>query len=120
MKACCFAIAVVLLLAGGCVTRLGDFTVGSTKNMDIKKTLHRTDETVRNVGVDVKQIIVLFPTGAPNVKEAMDEAIEKSPGAVGLSNVTVKYGWWFIPYIYGRFWYEVEGSPVYEVGNPGG
>lgn len=103
-----------ILLVSGCVTRLGDFTVGSTKNMDIKKTLHRTDETVRNIGLDKKYIIIIFPTGQPNIKEAMDEAIEKSRGAVGLSNVTVKYGWWYIPYIYGEFWYEVEGNPVFE------
>jgi len=103
-----------LLLCGGCVTRLADLTVASTKNIDIKKSLHRVDETVRNTGRDRRHIILFIPTGAANMKEAADEAIEKSPGAVGLSNATIKFGWWWIPYIYGQFWYEVEGNPVFE------
>ena len=32
--------------------------------------------------------------GQPNMKEAMDNAIEQKAGAVGLSNVTVKNGSW--------------------------
>lgn len=103
------------LLACGCTTRIGDFTVASTKNMDIKKSLHRTEDKVRNVGVDKKHFIVFIPTGIPDMKEAMDDAIEKSPGAVGLSNVTMKYRYWVIPLIYGQFWYEAEGNPVFEV-----
>ncbi len=110
-------VVVGALFMNGCVTRIADLTVGSTKNIDIKKSLHRADESTRNTGIDKKHIIIFIPTGAPNIKEAMDEAIEKSKGAVGLSNVTVKYGWWYIPYIYGQFWYEVEGSPVFEVGH---
>jgi len=103
-----------LLCAGGCVNRIGDLTVASTKNIDIKRTLHRVDESVRHTGRDRKHIILFIPTGVPNMKEATDEAIEKSPGAVGLSDATIKYGWWWIPYIYGQFWYEVEGNPVFE------
>lgn len=106
---------VVILLSSGCVQRIGDFTVASTKNMDIKRTLHRVDETERLVGKDTKHIIIFFPTGNPNMKEAMDNAVEKHQGAVGLSNVTVKSTFWYIPYIYGRASYEVEGNPVFEV-----
>lgn len=108
-----FALA-ALLLCGGCVSRIADLTLCSTKNIDVKKSLHRVDETVRNTGRDKKHIILFIPTGSPNVKEAADEAIEKSPGAVGLSDATIKYGWWWIPYVYGQFWYEVEGNPVFE------
>ena len=115
MKASLPLALAALLVSGGCVSRLADLTVCSTKNIDIKKTLHRVDESVRNVGIDKKHIILFIPTGVPNMKEATDEAIEKSPGAVGLSDATIKYGWWWIPYIYGQFWYEVEGNPVFEV-----
>ena len=107
---------VASFLGSGCVTRIGDFTVASTKNMDIKKSLHRVDETIRNRGVDKAHIIFFIPTKTwVNMKEAMDNAIEKAPSSVGLSNVTVKYGEWYIPLIYGQFWYEIEGNPVYEV-----
>jgi len=83
--------------------------------MDIKRSLHKVDDSVRHTGRDTKHIIVFIPTGIPNMKEAMDEAIEKTPGAVGLSNVTVKQGWWYIPYIYGQQYFEVEGNPVLEL-----
>ena len=49
------------------------------------------------------------------MKEAMDNAIEKAPGAVGLSDVTIKLGNWYIPFIYGQTYYEVEGTPIYAV-----
>lgn len=105
---------ILVLIFAGCTHRIGDFTVASTKNMDIKRTLHRTDESIRLKGEDVKHIILFFPTGVPNMKEAMDNAIEKSPGAVGLSNVTIKAGEWYIPLIYGQQYFEVEGNPIYE------
>ena len=114
MKKTLFGLIITLILTG-CVNRIGDFTVASTKNMDIKKSLHRVDESVRLTDRDTKHIILFIPTGQPNMKEAMDKAIEQKPGAVGLSNVTVKNGIWWIPYIYGQSWFEVEGNPVYEV-----
>lgn len=105
---------ILFILVTGCVQRIGDFTVASTKNMDIKRTLHRVDETTRLKDRDVAHIILFFPIGIPDMKEAMDNAIEQKTGAVGLSNVTVKIGHWYIPFIYGQHYYEVEGNPIYE------
>lgn len=104
------------LLLAGCTTRLGDFTVVSSKNMDIGKT-HQVKGS-RVIGIDKKHIVIVIPTGIPNMKEAVDEAIEKTPGAVGLSDVTIKQCWWYIPYIYGQQWWEVEGNPIVEVKTP--
>ncbi len=113
MKYRLFIIFLTIVMTG-CVQRIGDFTVASTKNMDIKRTLHRVDESERLTGIDKKHIILFIPTGQPNMKEAMDNAIEKRTGAVGLSNVTVKHSLWWIPYIYGQSYFEIEGNPVYE------
>ncbi|MNZ98568.1 hypothetical protein D3C78_1178570 [compost metagenome] len=105
----------VLSALQGCVQRVGDFTVASTKNIDLKREAHRVDERRRVVGQDVVHIISFIPTGLyPNMKEAMDNAIEKAPGAVGLSDVTVKRGQWYIPLVYGQDYFEIEGNPVYE------
>lgn len=102
----------------GCVTRVGDFTVASTKNIDIKSEAHRVDSSRRVHGKDTIHIISFIPTGMyPNMKEAMDNAIEKAPGAVALSDVTIKRGAWYIPFVYGQDYFEVEGNPVYEVGS---
>jgi len=104
----------MVVVCSGCVNRIGDFTVSSTKNIDIKKSLHVVDGRYRLKGVDKKHIILFVPTGTPNLKEAMDEAEEQAPLCVGLSDVTIKYGFWWIPYIYGQEWFEVEGNPVFE------
>ncbi len=75
------------------------------------------DTSVRPVGRETKHTIIFIPTGILNMKEAMDEAIEKIPGAIALSNVTVKQGGWWIPFIYGQQYFEVEGNPVFESSN---
>ncbi len=99
----------------GCTHRIGDFTVASTKNMDVTDATHKIDYGKRTTGIDRTHIILFIPTGIPNMKEAMDVAIEASPGAVGLSDVTIKQGSFVIPFIYGQQWYEVEGTPIREV-----
>ncbi|SDT17216.1 hypothetical protein SAMN05216198_3877 [Halopseudomonas litoralis] len=45
----------------------------------------------------------------------MDIAIEQKPGAVSLSNVTVIRGGFYIPFIYGQDYFEINGDPIYEV-----
>jgi hypothetical protein len=105
-------IAGAVLLLPGCSTRITDFTVISSKNMDLAHGADFKRAPNRVKGEDRKSIIILFPTGEPNAKEAMDNAIESVPGAVGLvDGVVTKYGW-YIPYVYGEFWYEVEGTPL--------
>ena len=111
-KALPFALAACLI--AGCTQRIGDFTVASTKNMDVTDNSHTIITGNRVTGKDVAHIILFFPTGIPDMKEAMDNAIEKSPGAVGLSDVTIKLGNFYIPLIYGQQWYEVEGTPIKE------
>lgn len=63
-------------------------------------------------GEDRKRIIVVFPTGEPNAKQAMDKAIESVPGAVALVDGVITKCGWYIPYIYGEAWFEVEGTPL--------
>lgn len=105
---------VASIALSGCAHRIGDFTVASTKNMNIKDSLHKVDYDQRIIGQDVAHTVIIFPTGRPDMKEAMDNAIEKVPTAVGLSNVTVKVVGWYIPLIYGQTYYEVEGNPIFE------
>ncbi len=115
MKKLLLSLMIVSALPG-CVHRVGDFTVASTKNVNLKNEAHRVDESLRLVGKDTIHIISFIPTGMyPDMKEAMDNAIEKSPGAVALSNVTVKRVQWYIPLVYGQDSYEIEGNPVYEI-----
>jgi hypothetical protein len=94
----------------GCTTRLTDFTVLSTKDVDLSKAGTFTRGPVRVKGEDIVTIIIFIPTGAPNMKTAVDRAIEGVPGAVALvDGVWSQKAWWFI---IGQSGYMVEGTPL--------
>lgn len=99
-----------------CSYRVADFTYISTKNVDMNhKAGYSTAVNQRVIGKDMRHLIIVFPTGDCNYKEAADKAIEQQGSTcVGLANAKIEYGWWYIPYIYGREWVTVEGDPVYK------
>ena len=107
-------VCVCVSLLSGCATRIGDFTVLSTKNMDFNSPDGFVTQVGRRVtGEDKQHFFLIFPvTGAANIKEATDAAIQRVPGAVGLSNAVLYHtGMWLILYGYGG--YRVEGDPVF-------
>ncbi|MCX7044616.1 MAG: hypothetical protein NTX50_03885 [Candidatus Sumerlaeota bacterium] len=106
-------IFVLMLLAGvaaaisGCTVRLMDFTVMSTKNIPCDFAPRGTGE-----GEDISHIIIFVPTKSqPNLKEAMDEAIESRAGDT-LMNAKIYYRYWYIPLIYGQDGWTVKGDVV--------
>lgn len=99
-------------MLSSCTHRLTDFTVISTKNVPIgvgPKELVKAD--VRVKGVDKKHVVLFIPLGTPNLKEAIDKAIESYPGAIGLTDGVVKSSWWDA-LLYGQQKYIVEGTPL--------
>ncbi|MCU0858149.1 MAG: hypothetical protein MUC65_07090 [Pontiellaceae bacterium] len=107
-----FLLGLIGLASVGCTTRLTDFTVISTKNVDWSRSQSFTRSPARVQGVDLTHIIIFIPTGVPDMKEAIDRAIESKPGSVALVDGVVYAKSWYIPYIYGRSSYVVEGSPL--------
>jgi hypothetical protein len=98
-------------LAAGCVTRLGSFTVLSTKNIDWSRAAAFQRMNERVTGEDMYHIIVIIPTkGNASIEEAVDQAIESVPGGVALIDVVVSNKYFYIPYIYGKSGYVVEGT----------
>ena len=94
----------------GCTTRMTDFTVLSTKNVDLSKMASYQRGATRVKGEDIVYIIIFIPTGVPNTKEAIDRAIEQVPGAIALvDGVLYQKGWWFI---IGQSGFIVEGTPL--------
>ena len=105
---------VLLLMAvfalSSCTTRLVDFTIISTKNVDLTKGASFERGKTRIEGEDGAYIIIFIPTGIPNMKEAIDEAIESVPGCVALlDGVLYSKAWYFI---IGETKYVVEGTPL--------
>jgi hypothetical protein len=103
--------AVSALLATGCATRIGDFTLVSSKNVDLTHGADFKRSAVRVKAEDTVTLILGVPIGLPNMKTALDHAIEKTPGAVALvDGVITQKRYDFI--IFGQLGYEVEGTPL--------
>lgn len=73
-----------MLTFTGCATRIGDFTVLSTKNVDFSRLGEYEIVQGRAMGEDFKTWTV------PSMEEAVDKAIESVDGGVGMSDVTVE------------------------------
>ncbi|MDA3833194.1 MAG: hypothetical protein PF495_07330 [Spirochaetales bacterium] len=111
-----FALAVSCMgmMSTGCTTRLVDFTVISTKNIDWSNAEKYKRTGNRIEGKDTAHIIIFIPTGIPNIKEAIDRAIEGVPGGVALVDGVLSQNSWYIPYIYGQNSIIVEGSVLFD------
>lgn len=104
-------LAIVLLFCG-CTARIVDFTAISTKNMNFSRVYKSTE---RVVGIDKMRVVVFVPTSAGiDIKEAIDNAIEKTPGCVGLADGVIYQTSWYVPLIYGENYYTIEGTPLLE------
>lgn len=103
-----------ILLLDSCTHRLTDFTVISTKNVPIGDGAHANFKkgNRRVSGKDTSHMILFFPTGMPNMKDAIDRAIEQTPGAIGLVDGVVKSSSWYA-LLYGQNSYIVEGTPLF-------
>jgi uncharacterized lipoprotein YajG len=100
------------IMLSACSTRVVDFTLISSKNIDLSHGADFKRSSTRVKGEDKRQIFFIIPTGVPNAKEAMDKAIESVPGAVALLDGVINKKAWSIPFIYGEVSYEVEGTPL--------
>ena len=103
-------ISLVVLLTA-CTTRLLDFTVVSSKNIDLSKADSFERGKSRVEGVDAAWMIIFIPTGIPNMKEAIDRALEKVPGAVALVDGVVSSKFMYFLLV-AQSAYVVEGTPL--------
>lgn len=102
------------LILSGCSARVADMTVASTKNYNLNS--NKFVKGARVIGEDSAPVFI-FPLGVPNVKTAMDRAIEKNRCAVALSDVVVtQYNHSFL---FGKFGYTIEGTQVIDRSQPG-
>lgn len=108
---------VCAMLLASCSQRLVDFTIISSKNVPITDSGVEFKKAEKRVkGVDSKWSILFVP-GIPNMKEAIDRAIEDYPGAVALTDGVIYSKGWSCG-LFGQNQYVVEGTPLYpENGN---
>ena len=115
MKATMLAVAVVAaaltLTVGGCVTRSTDFTLISTRNVDLSRVGTFKKGPVRVRGEDKIHIVLIFKSLRDhNLEVAIDEALDKTPGSVALVDGVIKTRkWWFL---FGEDTLIIEGTPL--------
>ena len=99
------------ILCSGCTMRLIDFTVISSKNV----TLNAPQAPNRTTGRDCVDLLLFIPINGrlqPNLKEAVDRAIEAAgTGYDALIDGVVDQETLFT-YIYNRACFIVEGTPI--------
>ncbi len=100
----------LMLIFSGCTRRLVDFTVISSKNVNMK--VKDTGKGNRVVGKDQVYWFITIPLGSPNLKEAIDRAIESAgPNFDALvDGVVYSYSYWYI--LSGVTGFKVEGTPI--------
>jgi len=105
------AAAVTAVVLAGCTHRLLDFTVLSSKNLDVAKMSQLERAGARQTGKDTTYVIIFIPIGLPDLKGAIDRALEKVPGAVALADGVVRAkSMWFV--LFGFNSIIVEGTPL--------
>jgi hypothetical protein len=94
----------------GCSSRVGDYSIISTKNTELGKRYARmAPDSAKVAGTDTKSIMIVIPTGIPNFKEAIDRSIE-TKGRQLLSDAVIYYDYFYIPMVYGEQKTKTEGT----------
>jgi hypothetical protein len=99
-----------LLMLSGCAVR-SDFTAMSGKNVNLASiSIDRKASLGKAAAEDCQHIIILIPTsGPPTLDEALDKALESKNSNL-LLDAVVRHEWFYIPYIYGKECWKVEGT----------
>lgn len=106
--------ALLATLVTGCSTRTADLTIASTKNMNLNS--EGFIDGSRVTGEDVKPIVIV-QFGVPQMKEAVDQAIEHDSCAVGLSDVVMSRERFY--FLFGYDKYQVEGNLIIDTEKKG-
>lgn len=96
----------------GCSSTLMDFSILSSKKIDLAKAGSYTKGAGMVTGLHKAKIIVVVPASMPNARAAMDRALASVPGAVAIVDGTLTHKWFYVPYIYGESTYIVEGTAL--------
>ena len=102
------------LMLSGCTVRVADMTLASTKTVSFDRSHFVKGQRVT---AEDTYPVLLFPTGIPDVKTAMDRAIEQHHCAVGLTDVVVTQ--LNHAFIFGNIGIRVEGNLLLDHSLPG-
>lgn len=108
-----FSIAVYIsVILTSCSHNLFNFTIVSTKNIELEKLSLLQKSSEKTIGEDKSSIIIIIPTRKIKIDQAISNTIDGIPGCVALLDGVVYSKFWFIPYIYGEQKIVVEATPL--------
>lgn len=103
-------VLVVAVVLGGCTQKYGDMTIMSTKNLAIDR-IDRLERGPMATGEDIAHIILVVPTQwSVNIDDAVEAAIDSVPGAVAMTDVSIKMRFFYL--FYGQTGWVVEGTTL--------
>jgi hypothetical protein len=101
---------ICILFTSACSIRLADFSILSTRNVNLDKIDLDSKPQVKGVvGKDTSFIFLFIPFGFPHLEDAVDDALNKGNGDVLIDGVLHSKAWWFIC---GQNTLEVKGTVV--------
>lgn len=108
------------ILLSSCSQDLFNFTIVSTKNIELDKLSSLKKSTEKTKGEDKSSIIIFIPTKRIKIDKAISNTIDGIPGCVALLDGSVYSKYWWIPYIYGEQKIVIEATPLIDssVSNP--
>jgi hypothetical protein len=101
--------ALLVGVASGCVGTTGHLAAATTREVDARAAFVDGRVARHVTGRSCIQIVVVVPTRMPNIGAAIDDALRHGDGTV-LRHVTIRYELFYVPFVYGRACYVVEGD----------
>ncbi|WP_413997648.1 hypothetical protein ACMDB5_07515 [Flavobacterium sp. W1B] len=100
------------IILTSCSQNLFNFTLVSTKNIELEKLSSLEKASERTKGEDKTSIIIFIPTRKIKIDQAINNTIDGIPGCVALLDGVVYSKFWWIPYIYGQQRIVIEATPL--------
>lgn len=100
------------LILTGCSQQLFNFTLVSTKSIELEKLSTLKKSTEKVVGEDKASLIIFIPTRTIKIDQAITNTIDAIPGCIALMDGVVYSKFWWIPYIYGEQKFVIEATPL--------
>lgn len=106
------------IILSSCSQDLFNFTIVSTKNIELEKLSLLKKSTEKAKGEDKSSIILFIPTKRIKIDKAISNTIDGIPGCVALLDGSVYSKFWWIPYIYGEQKIVIEATPLIDSSIP--
>lgn len=115
MKRLLFLLSLLAIITSSCTKQLTDFTILSTKYSSLgngESNVVKAQQAVKGKSSKLNHFLFI-PTGSPDMKKAIENALQQCPGAIGLANGNIKMKSWSCLF-FGKSTCYVEGTPIYD------